>query len=95
LETTAPSATLSAPARIARGQALPVRGIGPNGEQDRVVLVAPEAPIEAEGPRFFPAENVEATLEGPEKTGTYELRYVMNAPVSGQQILARREVVVE
>jgi hypothetical protein len=95
LETTQATATLAAPDRIARGQTVPVRGIGPNGEQDRVVLVTPEALNDAEGPRFFPAENVEATLEGPEKPGTYELRYVMNAPLSGQQILARHRILVE
>lgn len=95
LETTEPSATLAAPERVGRGQALPVRGIGPNGEQDRVVLLSPDAPLDAEGPSFFPAENVEATLEAPEQPGPYELRYVMNAPVSGLRIIARRPVRVE
>lgn len=95
LVTTEPSATLAAPARVGRGQALPVRGIGPNGDQDRVVLVPADSPVEAEGPRFFPAENVEAVLEAPEQSGPYELRYVMNAPMSGQRILARHPVVVE
>ena len=95
LSVTEPVATLAAPERVGRRQALPVRGIGPNGELDRVVLVAPGAPVEAEGPRFFPAENVEATLEAPEKPGAYELRYVLNAPVSGLRVLARRPVVVE
>ncbi|QEL26292.1 hypothetical protein FQV39_29560 [Bosea sp. F3-2] len=95
LVTTEPSATLAAPARVGRGQALPVRGIGPNGEQDRVVLVPADAPVEAEGPRFFPAENVEAVLEAPDQSGPYELRYVMNAPVSGLRILARHPVAVE
>lgn len=60
-----------------------------------MVLVAPDAPVEAEGPRFFPAENVEATLEAPEKPGSYELRYVLNAPVSGLRVLARKPVMVE
>ena len=95
LATTEASATLSAPARVGRGQSLPARGIGPNGEQDRVVLVAPDAPIDAEGPRFFPAENVEATLEAPDQPGAYELRYVMNAPLSGRRILARQTVTVD
>ncbi|CAH1676106.1 conserved exported hypothetical protein [Hyphomicrobiales bacterium] len=95
LVTTEPSATLAAPARVGRGQMLPVRGIGPNGEHDRVVLVPADAPIETDGPRFFPSENVEAALEAPEQPGPYELRYVMNAPVSGLRILARHRVVVE
>lgn len=95
LVTTEPSATLAAPARVSRGQGLPVRGIGPNGELDRVALVSPDAPVDAEGPRFFPAENVEAVLEAPDQPGTYELRYVMNAPVSGLRILARHRVIVE
>lgn len=95
LTTTEPSATLAAPERVGRSQALPVRGIGPNGEQDRVMLVKPDAPVDAEGPRFFPAENVEATLDAPEQAGLYELRYVMNAPVSGLTILARRPIKVE
>lgn len=95
LATTEPAATIAAPERVGRGQGLPVRGIGPNGEQDRVVLVRPEAPAEAEGPRFYPAENVEATLEAPDQPGLYELRYVLNAPVSGLRVLARRPVRVE
>lgn len=95
LATTAPSATLAAPARVARGNPLPVRGIGPNGDRDRVVLVKPDAPPEAQGPNFFPAENVESTLEAPAEPGIYELRYVMDAPLTGPRVLARREVVVE
>lgn len=95
LATTAPAATLAAPARVARGNPLPVRGIGPNGDRDRVVLVRPEAPPEAQGPNFFPAENVESTLEAPAEPGTYELRYVMDAPLTGPRVLTRREVVVE
>jgi hypothetical protein len=93
--TTEPSATLAAPERVGRGQGLPVRGIGPNGEQDRVVLVTSEAPADAEGPRFFPAENVEATLEAPDQPGLYELRYVLHAPLAEHRILARRAVRVE
>ena len=95
LLTTAPAATLAAPARVARGNPLPVRGIGPNGDRDRVVLVKPDAPPEAQGPNFFPAENVESTLEAPAEPGIYELRYVMDAPLTGPRVLARREVVVE
>lgn len=95
LATTEPSATLSAPARIRRGASFPARGIGPNGVQDRVVLVSPHAPPEAMGPVFFPIENVEAVLEAPEQAGAYELRYVMDAPVSGVRVLAHRAVIVE
>lgn len=95
LVTTPPEATLAAPARIGRGQAVPVRGIGPNGERDRVVLVPAGAAPDAQGPSFFPQENVEATLDGPDQPGTYELRYVMDAPVSGLRVLATRAVSVE
>jgi len=95
LVTTEPTATLAAPDKVGRGQHLPVRGIGPNGELDRVVLVTPDAAVDAEGPRFFPAENVEATLEAPDEPGLYELRYLLNAPVSGLRILARRPLRVE
>ncbi len=95
LATTEPAATLAAPARVARGNPLPVRGIGPNGDRDRVVLVRPDAPPEAQGPNFFPAENVESTLEAPAEPGTYELRYVMDAPLTGPRVLAQREIVVE
>lgn len=94
LDTTEPTATLAAPDNVGHGEALPVRGIGPNGEQDRVVLVPPDAPPDAEGPHFFPAENVEATLEAPDRPGLYELRYVMDAPISGLRILARRAIRV-
>ncbi|MCU4180612.1 hypothetical protein [Bosea sp. BH3] len=95
LVTTEPTATLAAPEKVGRGQHLPVRGIGPNGEMDRVVLVAPDAPADADSQRFFPAENVEATLEAPDQPGLYELRYILNAPVSGLRILARRPLRVE
>jgi hypothetical protein len=95
LVTTPPEATLAAPARIGRGQALPVRGIGPNGERDRVVLVPAGAAADTEGPSFFPQENVEATLDGPDQPGAYELRYMMDAPVSGLRVLATRTVSVE
>ncbi|MDP3410553.1 hypothetical protein [Bosea sp. (in: a-proteobacteria)] len=95
LVTTPPQATLAAPARIGRGQALPVRGIGPNGERDRVVLVPAGAAPNTDGPSFFPQENVEATLDGPDQPGVYELRYVMDAPVSGLRVLAMRAVSVE
>jgi len=95
LATTEPSATLSAPERVRRGASFPARGIGPNGVQDRVVLVSPDAPPEAMGPVFFPIENVEAVLEAPERAGAFELRYVMDAPVSGARVLARRAIVVE
>jgi hypothetical protein len=95
LTTTEPSATLSAPERVRRGASFPVRGIGPNGVQDRVVLVSPDAPSEAMGPVFFPIENVEAVLEAPDRAGAYELRYVMDAPVSGLRVLARRPLAVE
>ena len=95
LATTEASATLAAPERVSPGASFPVRGIGPNGERDRVVIVSPDTPAEAEGPHFFPAENVEATLDAPPTPGPYELRYVMNAPLSGQKILARRPLRVE
>lgn len=95
LATTEPSATLAAPERVGRGQGVPVRGIGPNGEQDRVMLVKPDAPADTDGPRFFPAENVEATLEAPDQPGLYELRYVLHAPLAEHQILARRAIKVE
>ncbi|SDF95616.1 Ca-activated chloride channel family protein [Bosea robiniae] len=95
LATTEPSATLAAPERVGRGQGVPVRGIGPNGEQDRVMLVKPDAPADTDGPRFFPAENVEATLEAPDQPGVYELRYILHAPLAEHRILARRLVRVE
>jgi Ca-activated chloride channel family protein len=72
-----------------------VRGIGPNGARDRVVLVPAGVPPEAGGPSFFPHENVEATLDAPDQPGAYELRYVMDAPVSGLRVLATRAVRVE
>jgi hypothetical protein len=95
LVTTPAEATLAGPARVGRGAALPVRGIGPNGGRDRVVIVPRDAALDADGPSFFPAENIEATLEAPDEPGEYELRYVMNAPVSGARVLARRPVTVE
>lgn len=95
LVTTPAEATLAAPDRVGRGSDFPVRGIGPNGERDRVVLVPAGAAADAQGPSFLPHENIEATLEAPERPGAYELRYVMEAPLSGPRILTTRPVVVE
>lgn len=96
LQATEPEATLSAPARVGRRQALPLRGIGPNGVEDRVVLAQPGDPPDTLGAgHFFPAENVEATLEAPEQPGEYELRYVMRAPLVGDLVLARRPLTVD
>lgn len=95
LATTPAEATLNAPDRVARGRDFPARGIGPNGERDRVMLVPADAAPDAAGPSFLPHENIEATLEAPERPGAYELRYVMEAPVSGIRVLATRPVVVE
>ncbi|AMJ60527.1 hypothetical protein [Bosea sp. PAMC 26642] len=95
LETTMPSATLAAPARAGRSQTFPVRGIGPNGERDRIVIVPTGAAVDAPGPFFLPHENVEATLETPDQPGSYELRYVMDAPLSGRRILATRTLTVD
>lgn len=95
LATTPPSATLAAPDRAKAKASVPVRGIGPNGERDRVVITTPDAAVDATGPSFFPAENVEALLEAPGKPGSYELRYVMDAPLSGRRILARRPLTIE
>ena len=47
LAATEPSATVAAPARVRRGASFAARGIGPNGERDRVVLVASGAALDA------------------------------------------------
>jgi Ca-activated chloride channel family protein len=95
LSATEPRATVAAPGRVRRGTSFAARGLGPNGERDRVVLVPAGAPPETEGPYFFPHENVESTLEASDQPGPYELRYVMDAPVSGLRVLAMRPVSVE
>lgn len=95
LAATEPTATVAAPARIRRGASFAVRGIGPNGERDRVVLVPPTSPPDTTGPLFYPYENIEATLEAPDQPGAYELRYVMDAPLSGLTVLATQGVTVE
>lgn len=94
LATTPASATLAAPLRVGRGKSIPVRGIGPNGDHDRIVLVRRDAGPEIQSPFFFPAENIESTLEVPDEPGDYELRYVMNAPLAMNVILARQPVHV-
>ena len=95
LETTAPAATVAAPARVGRERSFPARGIGPNGEQDRVVLVPKDAPPPATGASYRPAANVEDRLDAPDAPGEYELRYVMHAPLAEHTILARQPVTVE
>lgn len=95
LVTTPPRATVSTPAKVTRGNSLPIRGIGPNGEQDRVVLVRKDALASVQTPFFYPAENVESVLEAPDEPGEYEVRYVMNAPLAEGVILARQSVRVD
>lgn len=94
LATTEPSATLAAPDSVKAGATFPARGIGPNGQLDEIMIVEAGAPADAQGPRFFPAQNVESTLEAPTRPGTYELRYVMHAPLSGRVMLARKALAV-
>lgn len=97
VQATAPSATLSGPARVRRGSPFPARGNGPNGSRDIVTLVEPQAEAgdKGEGSVFFPSESVEGMLEAPSRPGLYELRYVMVAPLTGAVVLARQPVKVE
>lgn len=89
------TARVGGPSRTARGQNFACYGNGPNGEHDRVTLVPRDAPPDAIGASFFPAENIESTLEAPDKPGSYELRYVMNAPLAENVVLVRLPVEVE
>lgn len=95
LAATEPRATLAAPAKIRRSASFAVRGIGPNGERDRVVIAAKGSSLDAPGPHFYPHENVEATLEAPDQPGAYELRYLTDAPLSGLTLLAQIPITVE
>lgn len=90
----APLATVAAPARVKPGASFPARGIGPQGPKDFVTLVPVGAPPEARDTYFLPSDNSEATLEAPREAGAYELRYVMDAPLTGAMVLVRQVVEV-
>lgn len=94
LRLTPPSATVAAPASVKPGANIPVRGIGPQGPNDFVTLVPADAPPEVRESYFLPIDNAEATLEAPRAPGSYELRYVMDAPLSRGVVLARQRVEV-
>ncbi|MGL4975581.1 MAG: hypothetical protein ACRC56_09815 [Bosea sp. (in: a-proteobacteria)] len=89
-----PSATVAAPASVKPGASFPARGIGPQGPKDFVTLVPVDAPPEARETYFLSIDNAEAMLEAPRGLGSYELRYVMDAPLSGVVVLARQRVDV-
>ncbi len=90
----AAQATVSAPARVKPGASFPARGIGPQGPKDFVTLVPADAAADLRESYFLPIDNAEAALEAPRAPGGYELRYVMDAPLSGTVVLARQRVEV-
>ena len=68
--------------------------MGPQGPNDFVTLVPADASPEVRESYFLPIDNAEAMLEAPRAVGSYELRYVMDAPLTGAVVLARQRVEV-
>ncbi len=95
LAATEPRATVAGPKSVWRGTSFPARGAGPNGERDVVTVVRPDAGPEVQDSVFMPADSIEGRLDAPSEPGTYELRYVMIAPLSGAVVLARQAITVE
>ncbi|WP_284179739.1 VWA domain-containing protein [Rhabdaerophilum sp. SD176] len=92
----AAQATVSAPASVQRGTAIPVSWTGPNGGQDYIDLV-PQGSQETSGElTYFYTANAgqsPATLQAPDRAGRYEIRYILEAP-DGRRILARTPVEI-
>lgn len=92
----AAQATVSAPASVQKGAAIPVTWTGPNGGQDYIDLV-PQGSRETVGELAYfytaGAATASATLQAPDRAGRYEIRYILEAP-DGRRILARAPIEV-
>lgn len=94
LATTAPAATLAAPARVARGNPCRCAASAPMATATASCWSNPMR-RRTRRARTSSRPRMSSTLEAPAEPGTYELRYVMDAPLTGPRVLARQEVVVE
>ena len=73
------SATLSAPATVVMGQAVPVTFVGPNNQHDKIAIVPRDAPERA-APKSrqttYTNREGKVYVSAPDRAGAYELRYL-------------------
>lgn len=89
-----PAATLGAPDKAGPRQDLEIRATGPLGPDDSVILVPVGAPDDAPGASWSSRDGRQGQLLTPAEPGDYELRYVMDAPLTGKVVLVRRRVAI-
>ena len=83
-------ATLEAVETITLGGTVEVKWTGPNGPQDYVTVVKPEAANHEYGSYAYTAHGSPAKIRVPDKPGAYELRYITGKE---HEMLARRTVI--
>ena len=95
LKVTMPVATLKAPPVAGVGGTLQVTWVGPQRAGDYVDLVpSGHTPTSGELSYFYTASGATGTLTAPQKSGEYEIRYVMEAP-QGRVVLSRVPLIVK
>ncbi len=95
LTVTPAAAGLRAPDRAAKGETIRVEATGPGGAGDFVTIVEPSAEPGAYTDYFTFTESPAADLKVPDQPGAYEIRYVSQAPLTGDVVVARRRLMVE
>jgi len=90
IEVTPARATLEAVETITIGGTVDVKWTGPNGPQDYVTVVKPEAANREYGSYAYTSTGSPAKIRVPDKPGTYELRYITGKEF---EMLARRTVI--
>jgi hypothetical protein len=85
--------TLDAPDQVClRDRSIVVEWTGPNGNGDLITIAFPQADADVYFDGHRTSDGSPATLDIPFTPGTYEIRYVQNAPLG---VTARREIIVE
>jgi len=90
IEVTPARATLEAVETITLGGTVDVKWTGPNGLQDYITVVKPDAANHEYGSYAYTAKGSPAKIRVPDKPGAYELRYITGKE---HEMLARRTVI--
>lgn len=89
IKVTAVAATLKGPSSVAAGAPFDIDWTGPNGANDWITVVKPDAPDTAYADYFY-AKPENRSLKAPVEPGDYELRFVQD----GKKVIARSPIKV-
>ncbi len=95
LAVTPPVAGLKAAPTAKAGEKIRVEATGPRGNGDFVTIVAPSDEPGAYTDYFNTPETLSGELTVPDQPGSYEIRYVMQAPLTDSRVIARVPLTVE